>query len=164
MVFDNGSQIPYIVRSTTHYKGRQLKKLLNEFKAFLMQGNVLDLAVAVVIGAAFKAIIDALVADVINPIIGLVVGESSFDSATATLGSCATNAKGVATCKGVVAYGHFLGQIFNFVIIGAVIFVVVKSFATMQNRRNGPEEETPEPPAEEVVLLREIRDALARRS
>ncbi len=139
-----------------------MKKLFGEFKVFLMQGNVLDLAVAVVIGAAFKAIVDALVADLVNPLIGLIVGKNSFDSATVTLGSC-TGVGKAQVCKGVITYGHFLGQILNFVIIAAVIFVIIKSFEKMQNLRRSTTEEVAESIAEDTVLLREIRDALVAR-
>ena len=139
-----------------------MKKLFAEFKAFLMQGNVLDLAVAVAIGAAFKAIVDALVADLVNPLIGLVVGENSFDSATAKLGSCNKVTK---VCKGELRYGHFIGQIVNFVIIAAVIFVIIKSFERMQNLRKNAAgvEAVVEAEDEQTVLLREIRDSLASR-
>ena len=143
-----------------------MKKLFGEFKVFLMQGSVLDLAVAVVIGAAFKAIVDALVSDIVNPLIGLIVGENSFDSAKATLGSCTTNAKtGAESCKGVITYGHFLGQIVNFVIIAAVIFVIIKSFERMQTLRGNAAivEEVVEAEEAQVTLLREIRDSLASR-
>ena len=148
MVFDNGSQIPYIVRSTTHYKGRQLKKLLNEFKAFIMTGNVLMLAVAFILGGATKAVIDGFVTFIINPVIAAIVGKPTFDDLVLGIG----DAK--------IKYGSFITTLVNLVIVGAVLFMMVKAFETFKKKAD----ETPEPPAEEVVLLREIRDALAARS
>lgn len=145
-----------------------MNQLWQDFKAFIMRGNVLDLAVAVVVGTAFKAIVDSLVTDLINPIIGLIVGKSSFDGLKATLGSCKVtfvNGARVSTCQGVVTYGHFIGQIINFLIIAAAVFLMIKTFEKLQNlrKRDGDEEESPLA-SDEVVLLTEIRDLLRDRA
>jgi large conductance mechanosensitive channel len=138
-----------------------VNQLWQDFKAFIMRGNVLDLAVAVIIGASFKAVVDSLVNDVITPVIGAVVGKPNFNSLVLNLRGCSTNSKGVRTCNGTVAYGSFLTSIFNFLIIAAAIFVMIKTFEKLQNlrKRDGEEEESPLA-SDEVVLLTEIRDLL----
>ena len=131
-----------------------MKQFWQEFKAFIMRGNVLDLAVAVVIGAAFKTVIDSLVNDVITPFIGAVVGKPNFNSLTFKLG------------KGVVQYGRFLTNVVNFLIIAAAIFVMIKTFERLQNLRQrdaAAEVDTPAP-SDETVLLTEIRDLLRERA
>jgi large conductance mechanosensitive channel len=131
-----------------------VKEFWQEFKAFIMRGNVLDLAVAVVIGAAFKTVIDSLVNDVITPFIGAVVGKPNFNSLTFKLG------------KGVVQYGSFLTNVVNFLIIAAAIFVMIKTFEKLQNLRQrdaAAEVDTPAP-SDETVLLTEIRDLLRERA
>lgn len=140
--------------------------LWEDFKAFIMRGNVLDLAVAVVIGTAFKAIVDSVVTDLINPLIGLIVGKSSFDGLKATLGSCkVTVANGVkaSTCRGVVTYGHFIGQVINFLIIAASVFLMIKTFERLQNLRKRGDDADEALASDEVVLLGEIRDLLRDR-
>jgi large conductance mechanosensitive channel len=127
-----------------------MKAFWQEFKAFIMRGNVLDLAVAVIIGAAFKTVVDSLVNDVITPLIGAVVGKTNFNSLTLKLG------------KGVVAYGKFLTSVFNFLVIAAAIFVMIKTFEKLQTLRQrdaAAEVDTPAP-SDETVLLTEIRDLL----
>lgn len=131
-----------------------MKRFWQEFKAFIMRGNVLDLAVAVVIGAAFKTVVDSLVNDVITPFIGAVVGKPNFNSLTVKIG------------KGVVAYGRFLTNVVNFLIIAAAIFVMIKTFERLQNLRQrdaAAEVDTPAP-SDETVLLTEIRDLLRERA
>jgi len=131
-----------------------MKAFWQEFKAFIMRGNVLDLAVAVVIGAAFKTVVDSLVNDVITPLIGAIVGKPNFSSLTLKLG------------KGVVAYGKFLTSVFNFLVIAAAIFVMIKTFEKLQNLRQrdaAAEVDTPAP-SDETVLLTEIRDLLRERA
>jgi large conductance mechanosensitive channel len=124
--------------------------MLAEFKKFILRGNVLDLAVAVVIGAAFKAVIDALVNNIIMPIIGIIGGKPSFDQYTVTIN------------KSVILWGTFLTAVVSFLIIAASLFVVIKSFEALQNRRkSGQEPEAePEPLTVGEELLAEIRDLL----
>jgi large conductance mechanosensitive channel len=141
-----------------------MKQVWGDFKAFIMRGNVLDLAVAVVIGAAFKAVIDSLVNDVITPIIGAIIGKPNFNSLVVNLRGCTTNSKGARVCNGAVAYGSFLTNVFNFLIIAAAIFVMIKTFERLQNirKRDGGEEAEPLA-SDEVVLLTEIRDLMRER-
>ena len=118
--------------------------MLREFRQFLLRGNVVDLAVAVVIGVAFTAIVNSLINDIIMPIIGLLIGGIDFAGLSVTAGSA------------VIAYGNFVQAIVNFVVIGAVLFLVVRAV----NRLHKNQEAAPaEPPAQER-LLTEIRDLL----
>ena len=126
-----------------------MKGLLGDFRKFVLRGNVLDLAVAVVIGIAFNAVVNSLVNDVIMQIIAAIFGKPNFDSLTFTIG------------EGVIYYGKFLTALVNFLIIAATIFVIVRAFEELQKRRRGTEEELEEAP-EDIVLLTEIRDLLAQ--
>lgn len=121
--------------------------MLKEFKDFIMKGNVLDLAVAVIIGAAFGAIVKSLTDDIIMPLVGLALGGVDFTSLAFTVGDA------------VVAYGKFIQAIVYFLIIAFVLFMVVRSF----NKMSKPKAAAPAAPAEDVVLLREIRDLLRRK-
>ena len=121
--------------------------MLKGFRDFVMRGNVLDLAVAVVIGVAFNAVVTSLVNDVIMQIIAAIVGKPNFDNLTFTIGS------------GIIYYGRFLTALINFLIIAATLFVIIRSFEELQKRRRGTEEELEDAP-EDIVLLSEIRDLL----
>lgn len=129
-------------------------KIVDEFKAFAMKGNVLDLAVAVVIGAAFGKIVSSLVTDIITPIIGLLMGGVNFSGLSYTLGDA------------VVTYGVFVQSVIDFVIVAFAIFMVVKGINKAQQKVAKKEEvvkeEKPKEPSEEVKLLMEIRDSLRR--
>jgi large conductance mechanosensitive channel len=146
-----------------------VKQLWGDFKAFIMRGNVLDLAVAVIIGAAFKTVIDSLVNDVITPLIGAVIGKPNFNELVLNLRGCHTEIKnGVPhrVCKGTVHYGNFLTSVTNFLIIAAAIFVMIKAFERLQRIRRREELESGEHPlaSDEVTLLTEIRDLLRERA
>jgi large conductance mechanosensitive channel len=123
--------------------------MIQEFKEFIMRGNVLDLAVAVVIGAAFTAIVNSLVADIITPILGVLMGGVNFAGMSATVGDA------------VIGYGNFIQAIINFLLVALVLFLIVRSINAMQRRR-AQQAEVAEPPAPtaEEVLLTEIRDLL----
>lgn len=124
---------------------------MEEFKAFAIKGNVIDLAVAVVIGAAFGKIVSALVDSIIMPIIGLILGGINFSTLAYTVGDAE------------VTYGVFIQAVIDFTIVALVIFMVIKAFARLQRKQDeAPEEEKPVQPSEEVQLLREIRDSLRR--
>ena len=123
--------------------------MLKEFREFIARGNVLDLAVAVIIGAAFGKIVTSLVDDVIMPIVGAIFGKPSFDDLTFKLGD------------GVVHYGAFITVLINFLIVAATLFVVVKTYEAMKARRS-PAEKAEDP--SELDVLTEIRDLLASRS
>jgi large conductance mechanosensitive channel len=122
--------------------------MLNEFKTFLFRGNIVDLAVAVVIGIAFNAVVNSLVNDVIMQIIAAIVGKPNFDQLTFTIGD------------GIIYYGKFLTALINFLIIAATLFVIIRAFEELQKRRKGTDEELEEAP-EDIVLLTQIRDLLA---
>lgn len=136
--------------------------MLEEFKKFAMRGNVVDLAVAVIIGAAFGAVVNSLVADIIMPVVGAITGGIDFSNYFLPLSSKVTAAV-LADAKkqgAVLAWGNFLTLIINFLIIAFALFLVVKGI----NRLKAPEAPpAAPPPSKEVQLLTEIRDALKSR-
>jgi large conductance mechanosensitive channel len=125
---------------------------MRQFREFLLRGNVVDLAVAVIIGAAFGAVIAALVADIFTPLIAAIGGQPDFSNLTFTINGS------------VFRYGHFLNAVIAFVVIAAVVFfLVVKPVAALMERRKAGLEPEPEAAPEDVVLLGEIRDLLKAR-
>jgi len=141
-------------------KGR---KMLTEFREFAMKGNVVDLAVGVIIGAAFGAIVTSLVADVIMPIIGAATGGLDFSNYYIPLSKSvtATNLADAKKQGAVLAYGNFLTLTINFVIIAFVLFLVIRAMNTLKRKEETKPAEPPKPSAE-VVLLSEIRDLLKK--
>lgn len=136
--------------------------MLEEFKKFAMRGNVVDLAVAVVIGAAFGAVVNSLVADIIMPAIGAITGGFDFSNHFLSLSSKVTATALVDARKqgAVLAWGNFLTLIINFLIIAFALFLVVKAINSLKK----PEPPTAAPaPSREEQLLAEIRDALKSR-
>jgi large conductance mechanosensitive channel len=136
--------------------------VLEEFKKFAMRGNVVDLAVAVIIGAAFGAVVNSLVADIIMPIISSVTGGIDFSNYFVPLSSKVTAAT-LADAKkqgAVLAWGNFVTLAINFLIIAFAMFLVVKGINRLARKQPAPE---PPPPSKEVQLLTEIRDALKSR-
>jgi len=130
---------------------------ISEFKAFAMRGNVIDLAVGVVIGAAFGKIVASLVDNVIMPPLGVLIGNVDFSDLVIKIGTPVADAKGVVTGGAIIKYGVFLNTIIQFVIVAIAIFLVVK----LMNRLTRKQEAAPPPPPPpEVVLLTEIRDLL----
>ena len=135
--------------------------MLNEFKNFIMRGNVMDLAVGVIIGGAFGAITTSLVNDVLMPIIGAIFGGLDFSNFFAPLASGidATTLEAAREQGAVLAYGSFITATINFVIIGFIVFLMVKavnSLMTKQEKKAAP----PPGPTPDQKLLMEIRDAL----
>ena len=130
--------------------------LVSEFKAFAMRGNVVDLAVGVVIGAAFGKIVSSLVDNVIMPPIGFLIGGIDFSDLVLKIGTPVADAKGVVTGGVVIHYGVFLNTILQFIIVAIAIFLVIK----LMNRLTRKQEAAPAPPPADVVLLTEIRDLL----
>ncbi len=126
------------------------KGLAGEFKEFISKGNVVDLAVGVIIGAAFGKIVSSLVDDILMPLIGMIIGGINFSDLSVKIGE--------ATIK----YGNFIQNIIDFLIVAACIFVIVKAMNKLNRKK---EEPAPEPPkeSEEVKLLKEIRDALKKK-
>ena len=135
----------------------------SEFKAFAMRGNVVDLAVGVVIGAAFGKIVTSLVDNIIMPPIGYVIGGIDFSDLVLNVGTPVTDAKGVVTGGAVIHYGAFLNTIFQFIIVVIAIFLVVKLMNRLM-RKQATEPSPPPAPSPEVTLLGEIRDLLKTRT
>jgi len=121
--------------------------MLKEFKEFLSRGNVIDLAVAVIIGGAFGAIVKSLVDDIIMPFIGALMGGTDLTALTIEVGDA------------IITYGNFLQAIINFVVIAFVIFLFIRSYNNMQKQEEAAPAAPPAPSAEEI-LLTEIRDLL----
>ena len=132
--------------------------MASEFKEFIARGNVVDLAVGVVIGAAFGKIVTALVDKVIMPPIGLLIGGVDFSRLSIVLKEATVDAAGQEVPAVVLAYGEFFNALIQFIIIAFAIFLVVKAI----NRMRKPAEEAPAATPEDVLLLREIRDALKK--
>lgn len=132
--------------------------IVGEFKEFAMRGNVIDLAVGVVIGAAFGKIVTALVEKIIMPPIGLLIGGIDFSRLSWTLKEATVDTAGKEVPAVVIGYGDFLNTLVQFVIVAFAIFLVVKVI----NRISRKEPPPPKAPSEEVVLLREIRDSLKK--
>ena len=132
----------------------------SEFKEFALKGSVMDLAVGVIIGGAFGKIVDSLVGDVIMPVVGKISGGLDFSNYFIPLaGQTATVLEEAKKQGAVLAYGNFITVALNFVILAFIIFVMVRQI----NRLKRAEPPAPPPPTpEDVVLLREIRDALNR--
>ena len=129
-------------------------KLFDEFKAFVMRGNVVDMAVGVIIATAFGKIVTSLVNDIFMPIIGMIIGNVDFSSLEIKLGEPVEGAEQAA-----IRYGAFIQEIVNFLIIALCIFMVIKVINKLQKKKEEAPAAAPEPTKEEV-LLTEIRDAL----
>ena len=126
-----------------------MKGFMKEFKEFISKGDVMSMAVGIIIGGAFTAIVNSLVADIITPILGMILGGTDFAGLSVTVGSA------------VLTYGNFIQAIITFLMTALVIFVIMKQFNKMKKK----EEEAPAPdpePSEEVKLLTEIRDSLKK--
>ena len=139
---------------------------VSEFREFALKGSVVDLAVGVIIGAAFGKIVDSLVKDIIMPIVGRVVGGLDFSNWFVMLGNPPPGYSGPMTYEALtkagvplLAYGNFITVAINFLILAFIIFLMVKQINRL--KREEPPKAPPAPP-EEVVLLREIRDSLKR--
>ena len=126
--------------------------MLQEFRQFIMRGNIVDLAVAVILGAAFGLVVSSFTNGVLMALIAAIVGEPNFDSVTFEVGD------------GVIQIGTFLTALVNFVIIAAVLFLILKAMekAMSSRRKDDADAETPAP-SDEAILLTEIRDLLASR-
>lgn len=120
--------------------------MFQEFKTFAMRGNVIDLAVGIIIGGAFGTIVSSLVADIFMPVIGIVTGGLNFSGLAYTFGSA------------TIAYGKFIQATISFVIVAFALFVLVRAMNTIKKK----EEKAPAGPSEEVKLLGEIRDLLKK--
>jgi len=130
---------------------------ITEFKEFATRGNVIDLAVGVVIGAAFGKIVTALVEKIIMPPLGWAIGQVDFSDLVWTLAPARIAADGAEIPAVVIGYGDFINTLIQFVIVAFAIFLVIKGI----NRLSKKKEAAPKGPSEEVLLLREIRDKLS---
>ena len=139
----------------------------SEFKEFAMKGNVIDLAVGVIIGGAFGKIVDSMVKDLIMPLVSLVTGgQIDYSNKYWVLsGKVPDGATLIEAQKvgNVFAYGNFLTVAINFIILALVIFMMIRQINKMKRAEPAPAPAAPAPTPEDVVLLREIRDALNRR-
>lgn len=138
--------------------------MMSEFKEFALKGNVMDLAVGVIIGGAFGKIVDSMVNDLIMPIVGAIFGNLDFSSMFAVLGKIPEGtARNLVELKKagvpVFAYGNFITIAVNFAILAFIIFLMVKQ---MNKMKKAEAASAPAAPAEDVVLLREIRDSLKK--
>ena len=138
--------------------------MLNEFKDFIAKGNVMDMAIGIIIGGAFGKIIASLVKDVLMPVIGLFTGGFDVSKSYILLGDgnyeslAAAEEAGAATLK----YGAFVMSVFDFVIIAFVIFMMIRWMNGLRKKEEAVEEAAPPPPPKEEVLLEEIRDLLKK--
>ena len=136
---------------------------VSEFREFATNGNVVDLAVGVIIGGAFGKIVDSLVGDIIMPIVGRIFGGLDFSNYFIPLsGQTATTLAEAKKAGAVLAYGNFVTVALNFVILAFIIFVMIKQINRLKRQEAAPPPPPP-PTPEDVVLLREIRDSLVRR-
>ncbi len=146
-----------------------MKKYLHEFKEFAVKGNVIDLAVAVIIGGAFGKIVSSLVADVVMPIIGVLAGGLNFTGWKIVLKKAVIGADGLATAQAITLnIGNFVQNIFDFLIIALAIFFMVKLIGRIKKRllkeeEEAKKEEPPKPLSKDQELLTEIRDLLKER-
>lgn len=138
--------------------------MLNEFKQFALKGNVVDLAIGVIIGAAFGKIVDSMVGDIFMPIIGALTGGLNFDNYFLALskGITATNVADAAKQGAVLAYGKFITVLINFIIIAWVLFLVVKGMNRLKRAEAAAAPAAPPEPSAQEKLLTEIRDLLRR--
>lgn len=135
--------------------------MFDEFKKFAMRGNVIDLAVGVIIGASFTGIVNSVVKDVINPPLGLVLGGIDFSNFFITLKGPVTHSLAEAAKAGAVTlnYGNFINALINFLIVALVLFILIRQI----NKLAAPKKEAPAAIPEDVTLLREIRDIMKSR-
>jgi len=133
-----------------------MKKTLQEFKAFITKGNVIDLAIALIIGGAFKSIITSFVNDILMPFIGLILGNSNIADLKVVLEEAVGDTPELA-----IRYGLFIQTAIDFIIIAFVIFIMVKVLTKMKKKEEEKPSE-PEAPGNEEVLLTEIRDLLKK--
>ena len=138
--------------------------MLSEFKEFALRGNVVDMAVGIIIGAAFSTIVRSLVDDVVMPPLGVLTGGVDFSNMFITLDgkSYVSLAQAREAGAPVIAFGTFINNVISFVIVAFVLFMVIKAMNKLR-RKQEEEPATEPPPSREVVLLQDIRDALVKR-
>lgn len=137
--------------------------LFEEFKAFISRGSVMDMAVGIIIGTAFTAIVTSLVNDILMPFIGLIIGGINFTDLKIIISAATADTAEVA-----ITYGRFIQKVIDFLIIAFVVFMMVRTLNMIHTKLKKTEEEPvvaaePAPPAEDIVLLTEIRDLLKKK-
>lgn len=138
--------------------------MLKEFKEFALKGNLVDLAVAFIIGAAFSGLVASMVDDIIMPIVGLITGGVDFSELYIQLAGEPQPTLELAREAGAtLAYGNFITLVINFIIVAWILFLVVKAMNRLQKAKKEEEAKKPEAPPREEVLLEEIRDLLAKK-
>ena len=140
--------------------------MISEFKKFALRGNVMDMAVGIIIGAAFGKIVTSLVNDIIMPPIGLLMGNVDFSNLFVNLDmsqSFASVAEAEAAGAPIIKYGLFINTLLDFVIVAFAIFLVIRAINRFQRKKEAAPPPAPPPPAPEVLLLTEIRDLLRSR-
>lgn len=126
--------------------------MLKEFKDFILKGNLVEIAVGLILALAFKGVVDAFVNGIISPLIGAVLGAPSFADKVLTIGD------------GEILYGAFISEVISFVIVGFILFLIVKAYnKAVEITKRGSVQDEEDATAEEILLLREIRDQLASR-
>ena len=141
-----------------------MKKFLQEFKEFAMKGNVMDMAVGVIIGGAFGKIVSSLVNDLLMPLVGALIGNVDFTTLSATLRQAVMDGETVVKPAVVLNYGNFIQVTVDFLIVAFCIFAVIKAINAMKKKEEPApaEPEAPAPKPDDVVLLEEIRDLLKK--
>ncbi|MDR2037667.1 MAG: large-conductance mechanosensitive channel protein MscL [Bacteroidales bacterium] len=137
-----------------------MKKFLNEFKTFAMRGNVIDMAVGIIIGGAFGKIVSSLVSDIIMPPIGMLIGGINFTEWKIQLSKAVIEAGQVVKPAVTLNIGNFIQTVFDFVIIAFSIFLMVKAINDLSKKKESEEAPAPPAPTKEETLLTEIRDIL----
>lgn len=137
------------------------KGLIGEFREFISRGNVVDMAVGIIVGSAFTAIVNSLVGDIVTPFIAWIIGDTDFSSMALTLVAAQGENPGIA-----INYGSFIQQIVNFLIIAAVVFLMVKLINSFHRKKEAapPPPPAPPEPSQELLVLREICDLLDKES
>ena len=137
---------------------------ISEFKEFAVKGNVVDMAVGIIIGAAFGKIVDSLVKDLVMPVMGKLIGGVDFRNLYINLGDATYETMEAAEKAGapLIKYGMFINTVIDFLIIAMAIFVAIKVINKLKRQEEAPAEPAPEPDPEDVVLLREICDLLKK--
>ncbi len=137
-----------------------MKKTLNEFKKFAMRGNVIDMAVGIIIGGAFGKIVSSLVGDLIMPAVGVLVGGVNFSDLKWVIKKAVMEGDQVVSPEVAIKYGNFIQVTFDFLIIAVAVFFLVKGINALAKRKKEAEVKTPPAPPADIQLLTEIRDLL----
>ena len=136
-------------------KEKKKIKIVQEFKEFISRGNVVDMAVGIIVGSAFTSIVNSLVKDIITPFIAWIIGDTDFTAMALTLVPAGGEDPGIA-----IAYGSFIQQVVNFLIIAFVVFLMVKLINRFRRKKEAAPAPEPPKPSPELEVLREIRDLL----